>query len=184
MHRPIYCMRDDYENWLNLRHTLQNVDKEDVWCANKRIRPSGHNVHTRLFGHIITLHSNRRQKTAFRGYMWNRQHMMVPTPQAHNYGKYDNRKGWYFRFDDDNKMSYHYSDVIMIQMASQITSLMSVYSTVSSGKDQRKNQSSASLAFVRGITGDQWIPRKRTSNAENVSIWWRHHVNISLNGPV
>ena len=25
------------------------------------------------------------------------------------------------------------------------------------------------------FTGDRWIPRKRASNAENVSIWWRHH---------
>ena len=36
-------------------------------------------------------------------------------------------------------------------MASQITSLTSVYSTVHSGADQRKRQSSASLAFVWGI---------------------------------
>ena len=34
---------------------------------------------------------------------------------------------------------------------SQITSLRTVYSTVCSGTDQRKHQSSASLAFVRGI---------------------------------
>ena len=36
-------------------------------------------------------------------------------------------------------------------MASQITSLTIVYSTVYSGADQRKHQSSASLAFVRGF---------------------------------
>ena len=36
-------------------------------------------------------------------------------------------------------------------MASQITSLMIVYSAVYSGIDQRKHQSSASLAFARGI---------------------------------
>ena len=45
----------------------------------------------------------------------------------------------------------HYGDVIMGVMASQITSLMIVYSTVYSGADQRKHQSSASLAFVWGI---------------------------------
>ena len=45
----------------------------------------------------------------------------------------------------------HYSDVIMSTMASQITSLTIVYSTVNSGTGQRKHQSSASLAFVRGI---------------------------------
>ena len=36
-------------------------------------------------------------------------------------------------------------------MEYQITSLGIVYSTVYSGADQRKHQSSASLAFVRGI---------------------------------
>ena len=46
---------------------------------------------------------------------------------------------------------HHYSDVIVGTMASQITSLTIVYSTVNSGADQRKHQSSASLAFVRGI---------------------------------
>ena len=46
---------------------------------------------------------------------------------------------------------HHYSDIIMSMMASQITSLTIVYSTVYSGADQRKHQSSASLAFVWGI---------------------------------
>ena len=41
----------------------------------------------------------------------------------------------------------------MSAMASQITSITSVYSSVYSGADQRKLQSSASLAFVRGIHG-------------------------------
>ena len=70
----------------------------------------------------------------------------------------------------------HYGDVIMSAMASQITSLTFVYSTVYSGADQRKHQSSASLAFVRGI--HRWpvnSPHKGPcSNADNVSISWRH----------
>ena len=45
----------------------------------------------------------------------------------------------------------HYYDVIMGAVASQITSLKIVHSTVYSDADQRKHQSSASLAFVRGI---------------------------------
>ena len=45
----------------------------------------------------------------------------------------------------------HYNDVIMGALASQITSLTIVYSAVYSDADQRKHQSSASLAFVRGI---------------------------------
>ena len=45
----------------------------------------------------------------------------------------------------------HYDDVIMSTIASQITSLTIVYSTIYSGADQSKHQSSASLAFVWGI---------------------------------
>ena len=45
----------------------------------------------------------------------------------------------------------HYDDVTVSLMASHITSLTIVYSTVYSGADQRKHQSSASLAFVWGI---------------------------------
>ena len=56
-------------------------------------------------------------------------------------------------------LRYHYIDVIMTTMASQITSLTVVYLIVYSGADQRKHHSSASLAFVRGIHRDRWIPR-------------------------
>ena len=45
----------------------------------------------------------------------------------------------------------HYDDVIMSTLASKITSLKVVYSTIYSGADQSKHQSSASLAFVWGI---------------------------------
>ena len=45
----------------------------------------------------------------------------------------------------------HYSEVTMGEMAFQITRLTSVYSNVYSGADQRRHQSSASLAFVREI---------------------------------
>ena len=62
----------------------------------------------------------------------------------------------------------HYNDVIMSSLVSPITSLTIVYSTVYSRADQRKHQSSASLA-----TGE--YPAHMSSNAENVSIWWRHH---------
>ena len=64
--------------------------------------------------------------------------------------------------------SMHYSGVIMGAMASQITSLAIVYSTVYLGAEQRKHQSSASLAFVRGFyrrlanSPDKWpVTRKK-----------------------
>ena len=74
----------------------------------------------------------------------------------------------------------YYRDGIMGAMASQITCLTIVYSTVYSGADQRKYQSSASLAFVRGIP--QWSmnsPHKWPVTRVNVSIWWRHHVSAN-----
>ena len=80
----------------------------------------------------------------------------------------------------------HHTDVIMGARASQITSLMVVYSTVYSGADQRKHQGSASLAFVRGnspVTGE--FTAQMASNAENVFTWWRHHGRRELdNTPV
>ena len=45
----------------------------------------------------------------------------------------------------------HYNDVIMGAMASQITSLMIVYSSIYSGAGQRTHQSSGSRAFVGGM---------------------------------
>ena len=56
---------------------------------------------------------------------------------------------------------WHYIDFTMTMMASQITSLTVVYSTVYSDADQRKHQSSASLAYVLGIHRDRWIPRTK-----------------------
>ena len=75
---------------------------------------------------------------------------------------------------NDNFCSHH-CDVIMVTMASPITSLTIVYSTVYSGTDQSKHQSSVSQAFVWGIHRG---PTQMASNAENVSIWWRHHVPV------
>ena len=73
-------------------------------------------------------------------------------------------------------MSY-YSDVITGAMASQITSLTIVYSTVYSDADQRKHQSSASLAFVREIAVDQWtasyapVTRKMFPFHDVIMMW-------------
>ena len=59
-------------------------------------------------------------------------------------------------------------------IASLITSLTIVYSTVHSDADQRKHESSSSLAFVWSPeTGE--FPAQMVSNAENVSIWWHHN---------
>ena len=84
----------------------------------------------------------------------------------------------------------HYSDVIMGVMASQI-SLTIVYSTVYSGADQRKHQSSASLYFVRGIhrgpvnSPHKWLVTRKMLPFDDVimkldySFYWLH---FSYNG--
>ena len=59
----------------------------------------------------------------------------------------------------------------MSAVASQITSVSIVCSTVGSCPKQRIYQSFESLAFVTGE-----FPAQMASDAENISIWWRHHV--------
>ena len=72
----------------------------------------------------------------------------------------------------------HYSDIIMSMMASQITSIFLVCSTICSGS-KKKNQSSTSLAFLRGI--HQWLvdsPHKglvmqKMFPFDDAIIWWK-----------
>ena len=49
------------------------------------------------------------------------------------------------------RIGKHYNDVIMSAVASQITGASIIWSIVGPGADQNNLQSSASLAFVRGI---------------------------------
>ena len=70
----------------------------------------------------------------------------------------------------------HYNDVIMSAMASQITSLMIVYSAVYSRRRSQKTSKLPVTGLCAGnspVTGE--FPAQRASNAENVSICWRHH---------
>ena len=72
--------------------------------------------------------------------------------------------------------SIHYNDVIMSAMASQITSLAIVYSTVYSRHRSKQTSKLRVTGLCMGnspVTGE--FPAQMASNAENVSIWWRHH---------
>ena len=67
----------------------------------------------------------------------------------------------------------------MSGMASQITSLTIVYSTVYSDKDQRKTSKLYVTGLCAGnspVTGE--FSSQKASSAENVSIWWRHHARV------
>ena len=86
------------------------------------------------------------------------------------------------------KLHWHCCAVIMGAIASQITSLTIVYSTVYSGPDQRNHQSSASLALVRGIyrSPRKWpVMRKMFPFDDIIMGWTRSGVNMdSGNGTV
>ena len=73
-----------------------------------------------------------------------------------------------------SSLSISHSDVIMSAMASQITGVSSVYSTVRTGKAQIKENMKAprDWPLCGEFIGDPWFPAERASNAENVSIWW------------
>ena len=103
--------------------------------------------------------------------------------RSHSLHRHDNRAhkrlgdshGWGASFS-----IIHYTDVKMTTMTSQITSLTVVYSTVYSDADQRKHQSSATLAFVWGIHRDRWIPRTKGQLHGKcfhlmTSSWWNLH---------
>ena len=65
-------------------------------------------------------------------------------------------------------------------MASQITSLTIVYSIVYSRYISKKTSKLRVTGLCVGnspVTCE--FPAQRASNAENVSIWWHHHVVIS-----
>ena len=65
----------------------------------------------------------------------------------------------------------------MSKIAFQITSLTIVYSTVLFKRRSKKTSKIRVTGLCEGnspVTGE--FPAQRASNAENVSIWWRHHV--------
>ena len=67
--------------------------------------------------------------------------------------------------------AFHYNDVIMNAMASQILSVSFICSAVCSGADQRKHQSLCE--DNPPLLGTS--PSQRASNAENVPIWCCQH---------
>ena len=78
---------------------------------------------------------------------------MVLRAQAHRHASESESAVWMSRKTDcrTDVINVHCSDAITGAIASQITGLTIVYSTVYSAIDHRNHQSSALLAFVRGI---------------------------------
>ena len=93
---------------------------------------------------------------------------------------YNRRRAWLTNCTPSkcNHLS-HYSDVIMSAMASHITNLTIVYSTVYSSAYLRIYQTPRRWPLWGEFTGE--FPKQMASNAENASIWWRHHSYPTFN---
>ena len=89
---------------------------------------------------------------------------------------------------DSMDIATNYNNIIMGAIASQITSITIVYSIVYPDADQRKHQSSASLAFVRGIhrgpvnSQHKWSVTRKIVLFDDVIMWnWYRQVHeVSL----
>ena len=76
--------------------------------------------------------------------------------------------------------STHYSDVIVGVMASQISGVTIVYSTVFFQVDIKEESKLRVTGLCAGnspVTGE--FPAQKANNVENVSSWWRHHASIA-----
>ena len=87
-----------------------------------------------------------------------------------------NLKNWNHLIHPYFESEYHHNDIIMTVMSSQITGASNVYSPFCSGANQRKHQISESLLCEGNPQVTSRFPSQSSSNAENVSNWWRHHV--------
>ena len=86
----------------------------------------------------------------------------------------------YDSFTQNTYLCPHFnrSDVFMSAMASQITSLTIIYSTIYSRRRSKKTSKLRVTGLCEGsspVTGE--FLAQRASNAESVSMWWRHHVS-------
>ena len=78
-----------------------------------------------------------------------------------------------------NFVNIHYSDVIMGAIAFQLTGVTNVLFRLRSKKTS-KLRVTGLCEGNSPVTGE--FPTQRASNAENVSIWWRHHIFIQFPG--
>ena len=77
----------------------------------------------------------------------------------------------------------HYSDVVMSTMASQITSLVILFSTVYSDANQRKIKALCYWLLWGDFTGDRWIPHTKGQLRGicfhlMMSAWERSFINM------
>ena len=102
-------------------------------------------------------------KHSFGDYSWHHYRILRKSPTS--------QTTWHTQYPPS-----HYNDVIMSAIAPQITNLTIVYSNVYSRRRSKKTSKLRVTGLCAGnkpVTGE--LSAQRASNAENVSIWWRHH---------
>ena len=72
---------------------------------------------------------------------------------------------------------YHYSDVTMGQWRLKSPASQSLTQWFVQAQIKENIKAPRHWPLCGEFTGDRWIPR---SDAENASIWWRHHVDCHI----
>ena len=126
------------------RATLMNMDKYFMWIHYERLRNHNKAKHNKTMCIFLGIYC---RKNMYLSSM--RKNLFLPTEISEIFCIHIILAHLRARFIYD--IAIHYTNVTMGTIASQITSLTIVYSTVYSDADQRKYQNSVSLSFVRGI---------------------------------
>ena len=141
-----------------------------------------HVYYTWTLCHFNNLYSRKFNNEIIVIYTWviminvmSRKDASIPAHQQNTDNYKKQRNSWNVKYMPRH-WSCHYNDVIMGAIVSQMTSLTIVCSTVYSGagKKTSKLRVTGLCAGNSPRTGE--FPTQMASNAENFSIWWRHHV--------
>ena len=73
---------------------------------------------------------------------------------------------------------FHYTDVIMTEWCLRTPASLLFTKPFIQAEIKENIKAPRHWPLCGEFTGGRWIPAQRASNAENVSIWWRHHVAI------
>ena len=80
--------------------------------------------------------------------------------------------------DRKSNMTAHYCDVIMGRVRLKSPALHLFTQPFSRRRSKKTSKFRVTGLCVGNSPGTGEFPAQRASNAENVSIWWRHHENI------
>ena len=163
------------------------------WRHNERDSVSNHQPHDCLLNRLFRRRSKKTSKLHVTGlcvgnspYKWSVTRKMFPFDDVimKQQRALVQIMAWRQKCDKpfpyamltQSALRWHYNDVIMSAMVSQITSLTIIYSTVYSRRRSNKTSKLRVTGLCEGnspVTAE--FPAQMASNAENVSIWWRHY---------